>query len=143
MDCQFINDNIIAYLERQLSKSDAEIFDEHLTTCNTCQQLVAEVELTYQTARKPAEFQVRVNFVDETINKMNKKEGRIIPLIYQALRPIAVAASIGLGILIGNGELVVLDSAEYDEDESLVVDITYPENYSVWQSLEEDYGNED
>ena len=143
MNCHFINDNIIAYLEQELSKSNTALFDNHLAKCETCQQLVTEVQLTYQLAVKPKDFGVSESFVEETINRMNRPEARIIPMIFQALKPIAVAASIGLGILIGNGELSVLHSAEYGDEESLVVDITDTSVFSVWQSLEEDYGNED
>jgi anti-sigma factor RsiW len=143
MNCLFINDNIIAYLEQELSKPDRTLFDNHLAKCETCQHLVAEVQLTYKLVEKPKDFSVSESFVEETINKMHKQEARIIPMIFQALKPIAVAASIGLGILIGNGELSVLNSASYSDEESLVVDITETSEYSVWQSFEEDYGNED
>ena len=68
----------------------------------------------------------------------------VIPIIYNALKPIAVAASIALGIIIGNGELTVLDNNSISgEDQDYTFTAATPSDYSVWQSFEEDYGNED
>jgi predicted anti-sigma-YlaC factor YlaD len=143
MDCHFINENIIDYLEHQLNDSDKMAFDAHLNSCKTCSRLVADVGQTYQLAKPPKDLKISPDFVESTLRRVNKKETRIVPLLYQALKPIAVAASIGLGILIGNGEMSILNSNSYSEDETLYLSTTTSSDYSVWQTLEEDYGSED
>lgn len=144
MDCQFINENIIDYLEKELNPEDQMKLASHLESCPSCQHLVNEVRLTYQLAARPPAFQISEDFVDQTILRLHKKEARIIPLVYQALKPIAVAASIGLGIMIGNGELSVLNSTGSNTlEDALVLSVSTPASYSVWQTLEEDYGSKD
>jgi predicted anti-sigma-YlaC factor YlaD len=144
MDCQFINENVIDYLEKQLSREDLEKFEAHLADCKGCQQLVADIRLTYMLAVKPQDFRVSENFVDKTVARVKRNEARLVPLVYRVLKPLAVAASIGFGILIGNGELAILDSnLDYAQDETIVLTVSTPSNYSVWQTLEEDYGTQD
>ena len=143
MSCQFINDNIINFLEHKLGESDLDKFNSHLATCNSCQHVITEVQLTYHFAKKPVNFRISDDFVENTIARIKKPETRVIDLVYNVLKPIAVAASIGLGILIGNGELSMLENnIEYTEEESIVLSVAAPSDYSLWQSLDESYGNE-
>lgn len=144
MNCHFINEHLINYLDDQLDQSSRQEFTEHLNNCSACRDLVTEVGLTYKLVSEPQDIIVSEQFVDNTISRLNKKEARIIPMFYNALKPIAVAASIALGIIIGNGELTILDNEIITgEDQEYTLSVASPSDYSVWQSFEEDYGNED
>ena len=142
MDCQFINENLISYLEGALIPDDLDKFKAHLAQCDSCKRLVQEVGKTYLLAEKPADFSVNEDFAEQTLARWQQGESRLVPL-YRVLKPIAVAASIGLGILIGNGELSILNSNNNStQDEALVMSVSAPTEYSVWQTFEEDYGSE-
>ena len=142
MNCQFIYENVIAFLENQLSKDDMIKYQAHLGECPTCREAVEEIKLTYALAVRPPDLSVSDDFVDNTMARMYKQESRVVPLVFQMLKPVAVAASIALGIIIGNGELVVLENSTYSEEEALVYSATASTDYSVWQSIDENYGNE-
>jgi predicted anti-sigma-YlaC factor YlaD len=142
MNCQLINENIIDYLEGNLANREQAKFENHLSGCANCQALVNTIGITYSLARKPDELKVSNDFVDETINRLYRKEARVVAMFYTVLKPMAVAASIGLGIIIGNGEVSLLQNTNYSEQEAIVMSLTNGSDYSVWQSFEEDYGNE-
>ena len=59
------------------------------------------------------------------------------------LKPLAVAASIALGIMIGKGELDILTNQENDiELASENISLVMPADYSVWATINEDDGSE-
>lgn len=43
MDCNAIADRVAAYLDDELSRSEREVFEEHLESCEQCQQVVERV----------------------------------------------------------------------------------------------------
>lgn len=142
MNCDFIHENILDYLDGKLHDPDLGRFKSHLTGCGQCNELVKEIRLTYQFAERPINLQVRDSFVEKTTEQAFRQEARIVPMLYQVLKPIAVAASIGLGILVGNGELTMLNTEDNSiTNESVVMSTTAAADYSLWQSFE-DYGNE-
>ena len=142
MNCEFINANILDYLDNQLGETDMHIFQNHLEECAQCRQLVNEIRQTYQFAQRPDDFHVSSSFINEATAAAFKQEARVVPMLYRVLKPIAVAASIGLGILIGNGEWAILYSeSNINDDEAVAISTTSASDYSLWQTLEE-YGNE-
>lgn len=144
MKCDFINENILDYLDDQLDPESRESFEDHLSQCHSCQNLVSEIRLTYQLVTEDRQLSIGESFVEDTISRLHKKEARVIPMLSNVIKPIAVAASIALGIIIGNGELSVLSSNSIvSEEEQLSLSVATPSDYSVWQNLEEEYGNED
>ena len=144
MNCQLIDENVIEYLEKSLDKDTTSAFESHLNQCTHCEELVKNVRLTYNLIDQPLKIQAGPEFVGKTIARLNKPEPKVISIFYNVLKPIAVAASIGFGILIGNGEMSILkNSDEIISTESTALGLASPTDYSVWQSLNESYGSED
>ena len=71
------------------------------------------------------------------------EESRVINIFSTILKPLAVAASIALGIMIGNGELNVLNIST-DDTEIISESFTpvLPADYSLWITMNEDNGSE-
>ena len=144
MNCQFVDNHLIEFLEEGLESRSYNDIKNHLAECSSCRQLVDDVSKTYALADKPATIKASDDFTEKTIRRLNKPEAKVVSLVYQVLKPIAVAASIGLGILIGNGELSILEMNEVSvQDNSDLMGLASPSDYSVWQPLSEEYGNED
>ena len=142
MNCQFINEHVIDYLDENLNRDEIARFESHLSGCNECRDLVKEIRLTYELASVPTMLKVSENFVEATVDRLFKKEAKVLPIFYRVIKPLAVAASIALGVIIGNGELTVLNNSAYNDEESVVLTITNGADFSVWQSFENDYGSE-
>ena len=144
MNCQVIEEHLIEYIEGTLDPTLVEVYKKHLSSCQNCTNILFEVKKTYAILAKPIRITTNSTFTEETIERLNKKDAKVIQLFYQALKPIAVAASIGFGILIGNGELSVLSTSDsITETDNYIMSSTTPTDYSVWQSFNEEYGNQD
>ena len=144
MNCEDFAENIVFYLDGELSPAARKRFDHHKTSCPNCQALFTEVAATYQTIATAEEVPASPFFYHKLQARLAREQttqqtGRVISL----LKPLAVAASIGLGIIIGNGELEMLLNQD-NELEVAAQDATLatPADYSVWVTLNEDYGSE-
>jgi len=143
MNCINISDSLTQYLDGNLGGSSLQVFSEHLKNCPDCLNLVNEVEASYKLLDSKSKIKVSSDFYETTLSSLNKdKNIRVRSIIYNVIKPIAVAASIGLGILIGNGELEVQSSSElqYEEIADLITAPT-PATYSVWESIDTENGN--
>ena len=145
MDCSKCLNNILFYLDKELSEVDRLMFDAHLKECPQCNNVFAEVAATYGLIAAENQLETSPFFYHKLKTKLEtKEEDKVIKLFSALLKPIAIAASITLGILIGNQELDVLNS---DVEDSEIADENFtpvlPADYSVWISMNEEYGSED
>lgn len=143
MDCKLVIDNIIFYLDKELQSDEREMFENHLEECITCQEVFNQVKATYITIGmeeiKPDPF-----FYTRLKARIDRQaENMPVQIFLNVLKPIAVAASIAIGILIGNGELDLLnipnDEIEIASEEFAPV---LPADYSVWITMNEEDGSE-
>lgn len=143
MDCKIIADNILFYIDKELDTEFSKQFEEHLNNCAECKLLYQKIEGSYSKIELVKDLKPNPFFYTRLIAKLEKtKEKRGMQIFVNALKPLAVAASIGLGIIIGNGELDLLAEPESEmeiaSDEFVPV---LPYDYSVWITMNEENGN--
>ena len=144
MDCDKILDNILFYLDNELTEAERIKFAAHLQECPQCKALYENVAAAYQIIEQEDQIEASPFFYHKLTTKLAAKDdSRIINILSAVLKPVAVAASITLGIIIGNGERTVLDVAD---DDTVVVTENFtpalPADYSLWITMNEEDGNE-
>jgi hypothetical protein len=144
MDCDKIPDNIIFYLDNELSEEGRIKFEAHLNECPKCKTLYENVASTYKIIGLENQLAANPFFYHKLKTKLEtKEESRVINIFSTVLKPLAIAASIALGIMIGNGELDVLNITVADT-EIISENFTpvLPADYSLWITMNEDDGSE-
>ena len=145
MNCDKVSENMLSYLDHELSEERSIEFDKHLDKCLSCKILFEELSSTYQIIEVEKNIPIDPFFYHKLTTRLqNKKQEQSNNIFMNVLKPLAVAASIALGIIIGNGELDLLANQENDvilasENLGLVM----PEDYSVWATINEEDGSED
>ena len=143
MDCKIVTDNILFYLDKELDSEISKQFEEHLNQCVECQLLYQKIAGSYSTIEMVKNLNPDPFFYTRLSAQLEEtKEKRGLQLFINALKPLAVAASIALGIIIGNGELELLAAPETEMDlasEEFVP--VLPSDYSVWITMNEDNGD--
>jgi anti-sigma factor RsiW len=144
MNCKTTLGNFIFYLDNELSAEDRVKFEAHLHNCSPCYQAFAAFSSSYQIIALENSFEVSQNFYFKLKAKLSAKgSDKPFILVTRVLKPLAIAASITLGIIIGNGELQLLSTPEA-EIEMAADNLTpaIPADYSIWITMNEDNGNE-
>jgi hypothetical protein len=144
MDCDKISNNIFFYLDNELSEEGRIKFEAHLNECPQCNALYENVASTYKIIGLENQLAANPFFYHKLKTKLEtKEESRVINIFSTVLKPLAIAASIALGIMIGNGELDVLNIT-VDDTEIISENFTpvLPADYSLWITMNEDNGNE-
>lgn len=144
MDCDKISNNIFFYLDNDLSEDGRIKYEAHLNACPQCKALYENVASTYKIIALENQMEANPFFYHKLKTKLEtKEESRVINIFSTVLKPLAIAASITLGIMIGNGELDVLNLAE-DDTEIISKNFTpvLPADYSLWITMNEDNGSE-
>ena len=144
MDCKIISNNILFYLDNELVEDERIKFDSHLEACPQCNSLFESVASTYKLIS--VENQVAANpfFYHKLKARLEtREESRVINIFNNVIKPLAVAASITLGVIIGNGELDLLNIT-VDDTEIISENFTpvLPADYSLWITMNEDDGSE-
>ena len=144
MNCNKILNNILFYLDKELVEAERIEFESHLQECTECRDLYDNVASAYNIIA--AENQISVNpfFYHKLKTRLEtKEESRVITIFTAVLKPMAIAASIALGIFIGNGELDLLNIPD-NEIELAAESFTpvLPADYSLWITMNEDDGSE-
>ncbi|MEN8248576.1 MAG: zf-HC2 domain-containing protein [Bacteroidota bacterium] len=143
MDCKIVTDNILFYLDKELDEDLRIQFEDHLAQCADCKELYQKVEATYGSINLVKELDPDPFFYTRFEARLEKQqENRAVHVFFNVLKPLAVAASIALGIFIGNGELDLLtipdNEIELASEEFAPV---LPSDYSVWITMNEDNGS--
>lgn len=144
MDCNKTSINIFFYLDNELSKDERIKFKAHLNECPQCNALYENVASTYKIIGLENQLKANPFFYHKLKTKLEtKEESRLINIFSTVLKPLAIAASIALGIIIGNGELDVLNIV-VDDTEIISENFTpvLPADYSLWITMNEDNGSE-
>jgi predicted anti-sigma-YlaC factor YlaD len=144
MNCDKTLNNILFYLDNELIEIERAQFEKHLHECPQCEALYASVASTYNIILAENQVEVTPFFYHKLKIKLEtKEESSVIKIFTAVLKPIAIAASVTLGILIGNGELDLLNTPENEiEQASESFTPVLPADYSLWITLNEDNGNE-
>jgi hypothetical protein len=144
MNCDKILNNILFYLDNELVEEDIVRFESHLHECPQCKDLYDNVVSTYNIIGEENQLEVNPFFYHKLKTKLEaKKEGSAIKIFTTLLKPIAIAASVTLGILIGNGELDLLNTTDNEMDlASEGFAPLLPADYSLWITMNEDNGSE-
>ena len=124
---------------------DARVkFEAHIHECPQCKPLYENVASTYKIIALENQMEANPFFYYKLKTKLDTwEESRVINIFSTILKPLAVAASIALGIMIGNGELNVLNIST-DDTEIISKSFTpvLPADYSLWITMNEDNGSE-
>lgn len=144
MNCNNFSENIFAYLENDLPPLKAEEFKLHLSKCVSCQKLYDNVTGTYKIIDIEKDIPDNPFFYHKLITRLSAtKQEQTITVIMNVLKPLAVAASIALGIIIGNGELDILSNNDENIDLAAEnISLVMPADYSVWSTINEGNGSE-
>jgi len=144
MDCNIISNNILFYLDNELAEGERIEFDLHLEACPQCNALFESVASTYNLIAVENQLAANPFFYPKLKAKLEAgKESRVIHIFNSVVKPLAIAASITLGVIIGNGELDLLNITVYDT-EIISENFTpvLPADYSLWVTMNEDDGSE-
>ena len=144
MNCNNFSDYILPYIDQELTEEQSSMFTEHMNSCATCMQLFNEISATYQLIEIEKSVPKNPFFYHKVLSKIqHQKQDLASNILMSVLKPLAVAASIALGIMIGNGELDILTNQENDiELASENISLVMPADYSVWATINEDDGSE-
>jgi hypothetical protein len=144
MNCNTTLDNILLYIDNVLAEEERIQFESHLQECTECEVLYKNIAATYNIIETENQLPASPFFYHKLITKLEaKKENRAIRMLPIILKPLAVAASIALGVMIGNDELAILN-IEVDDSEIVSESFTpiLPADYSLWVTMNEDNGSE-
>ena len=145
MDCDKFTELIIPYLDLELDTVRKSAFENHMEQCASCATLFRNVQLTYAIIDEERSIKASPDFYQKLVNELERdNKPKIISLLSTVLKPLAVAASVALGIMIGNGELeeVILSDTEFDVVSETITPIA-PADFSIWVTMNENYGNQD
>ncbi len=143
MNCTQFNTKIIPYLDHELTEPIEIEFEAHLDKCTECKILFNQIRSSYALIDSEREFIVSNSFAESVLTKIQTQEStKVVHLFSRIMKPLAVAASISLGIIIGNGELAVLtDNDDIVIEVSDVVLPGAPSEYSIWTTMIAENGN--
>jgi len=126
----------------ELSDFKSKAIEDHVNQCIECRELLVNLSSTYKLIDVENKWKASPSFYPSLIEKkMKLKSIGKTSLAMKFIRPLAVAASISLGVIIGNGELDLLldQNAELELTENMV--LLSVEKYSMWSDLNTDDGN--
>ena len=140
MNSEHISEVLAEYLDGRLDSHKNDIVEEHLKTCETCNQEMEELKVLFETFDKesiqvPTE-RLRANFLrqiekeEKQLSKLSKTDhGRIYNLIFSETNFLKIAASIAL--LISAYTLGMYHEKEYSQTQLAILN---RENIEVKQT---------
>lgn len=106
MECREVQNNLFAYMEREISPDDISAFEAHISGCESCTRILAgyramEAAIEAEKAIEPNPFaSTRI------LQRLESEEEKHRPLVIPALRPLLATLVLFLalmtGFLIGN-----------------------------------------
>jgi len=125
MNCNYIEENIIAYIENTLDERSVKAFDEHVKSCNNCKMLLRQVRQTYSVIDLEKKQAVPENSFENIMQEINKAEFETKYKIIEFVRPVLIAASIACGVVLGYNSYhtYTLDNSGYliSQDDSYYI----------------------
>lgn len=117
MNCSQARKLFIFFIEKELPAAEQNIVSEHITSCNSCQELYSKMQATLELI--PVQKQTNPNpflysRIEATLAAVEESSPENAPIIIRILKPalisIAVAGSVFIGFLLGNNFYQETDS---------------------------------
>lgn len=108
MKCQEVSDYIGRYLDGQLDVGTSQILQNHLSSCDSCQQKVQRFELMMEIFEKEKKTELKPFFYNRVLNRLEaKKESEMktsfVPRVLQpALIVLLLLLSLTIGLFVGS-----------------------------------------
>jgi hypothetical protein len=74
MNCKFIQNNLIFYVENGLPEANNNRIKVHLDSCKECSRLFSEISETYNAIETKEEIEERAFFTDSVLNKIRQED---------------------------------------------------------------------
>lgn len=101
MNCKHIKNNILFYIDNELSKEDIMAFDAHIEQCNECKLLFSSVSDIYSSKNKNHDFADDPYFYTRLQQKLENKKILYPSLIKRVLQPASFTVLLLMGVLFG------------------------------------------
>jgi predicted anti-sigma-YlaC factor YlaD len=108
MDCSFVKNNMINYLENVLEKDSRQSFEKHLKGCANCMQVFDGFNKTYSLLGKEMPIAADPLFYSNLSARINTKQVGVLTKqnVFNMLRAVAavllVAVCVASGVLLGS-----------------------------------------
>lgn len=130
MNCKFVEENLIDIVEGELPPEMQKQIDAHLRSCSRCASLVEQFAQVWQVWEQPAHIESSPAFwtkLQRRIRESEEKKSLILPILEgwnRWLRPIAAAATVLIGIVVGYhlGNFPVRKGAELSDQRILAAE---------------------
>jgi anti-sigma factor RsiW len=97
MNCQFVENTILFYLDNELRDKDRKAFEQHIEQCPECRNLVNEIGKTYEHANHYPAVQIDESFTNKVFEKIENKTPVIqLPVL---VKKWLVAAGVAIAIV--------------------------------------------
>tara|TARA_B100000029_G_scaffold216483_1_gene214279 strand:+ start:1791 stop:2357 length:567 start_codon:yes stop_codon:yes gene_type:complete len=145
MNCYEFQDKVSEYIDKELTLSDVNRFENHISSCKVCELTYSRVCLTISNLKKTKRVKVSKDFEDRLIHRIKNEKSNPINRIqhigrknslfgYQPRYAFASLLLIGLIIFLSYGifpELQVRESIQLSTKRDLDESIQIPNNYRV------------
>ena len=129
MDCSHIQNNLIEFIDDQLTDDDNKIFVDHIGSCAECNAQFNYLKETYGLIEAEKEMPINPFFYAKVKlrleNQLEPKRNKNMWVRW--LKPVGIAASIVVGFYIGNGEVNI--ESEIVEEMEIADEILFPADY--------------
>lgn len=119
MKCKTVQRKMISYSELEFKDKEQEAFFEHISSCQSCNHLYEELQLTYQLIEKKEvlpENPFLLTRIMQKIEERNSEKEAVIPVYQRILQPVLLSLLLLVGIF---GGIQMGNSYEMVETESL------------------------
>ncbi len=134
MNCKDFQNNIVFFIDQELNKENATMFEDHLECCNQCKKLFEQVNLSYSLINDDRITESNPFFYSRVMTAVENKTQKTLFVNKKQVVQWATFAIIGLfaivtGYLIANDKNYVLKDTLQNQyeltDEELFVDSHY------------------
>ncbi len=101
MNCNQIENNILFFIDKELSQRDIEAFNAHINHCDHCKLLVGNVSEAYLSKNKIVEFTEDPYFFTRLKQKLENKNTKTPYFVKRILQPASLVSLLLLGIFTG------------------------------------------
>jgi hypothetical protein len=105
MECSFIRNNLFAYQEKKLPEKKYKEFEDHLSTCDECTQIVSDFEsvISLIDEKKSREINpfIRTRILQRIESQIERARATPHPIFQRILRPVSVSFFLLIAVLIG------------------------------------------
>jgi len=105
MDCLFVRDHLFSYQEKQLSGDVTKAFEDHLHSCETCNQIANGFQtvtacIDQKKSDKPNPF-IRTLTLQRIESELERSSTEATPFFRRNLQPVIVSLLLLISIAIG------------------------------------------